>query len=52
MDLNDWERKIFENETNCSLVEGNRIYYSQAHGSQPTSAIYKNRTLTCIKRPI
>lgn len=41
MDLDGWERKIFENETNYSLVEENQTYYLQAHSTQSASALYK-----------
>ena len=41
MDLDAWERKIFENETNYSLVEENQTYYLQAHSTQSASALYK-----------
>lgn len=41
MNLDGWERKIFENETNYSLVEENQTYYLQAHSTQSASALYK-----------
>ncbi len=41
MDLDGWERKIFENETNYSLVEENQTYYLRAHSTQSASALYK-----------